>query len=120
MAQNSNNIINHWSFLAFAGEFGKVINKQVWTPEEGSPFATLSFRLSKDDTKAKYVHFSSKLGELSKEQLKTLRNELQVIQREVDAETLARRAAKGQQLETYILCKKGQIDFGEDLSDIFD
>jgi glucan phosphorylase len=118
MAQKENRIINSWSFLAFAGEFGKVINRQHWTPAEGAPFETLSFRESKDTTKAKYVHFSKQLGELSNKELKDQMGDLQVVELKVDPEVLASRAEKGQQLETYKLCKKGQIDFGEEI-DLF-
>ena len=118
MAQNEN-IIKSWSFLAFAGEYGKTINRQTWTPEKGDPFETLSFRQSKDTPEAKYVHFSSKLGVLSNKDLKDMMGDLQVIQRKVDPEVLARRAEKGQQLESFILCKKGTFDFGEEV-DLFD
>lgn len=108
-------ILNSWSLFSFAEDFGTVVNKKQWEPEEGAPFSTLSFRPSKDSTKATYVHFSSNLGELSGKQLKEQRDDLQIVQIEVAPDVLARRAAKGQQLESYKLCRKGELDYGEEI-----
>lgn len=118
MAQTEKRIINSWSLIAFAGKFGKVINKKYRTPENGTPFPTLSFRPSKDSTAATFVHFSSKLGDLDASQLKAMKDDLQIVQYDVEDDVLASRAEKGFQLESYILCRKGQIDYGEEI-DLF-
>ena len=120
MTQNER-IINHWSFIGFAEQFGKVVNRQTRTPENGDPFETLSFRHSREDNDphaAKYVHFSSKLPYMSNKDLKEQMNDLQVIEWETSPEVAAARAEKGYQVETYILCRQGQVDFGEEV-DLF-
>lgn len=99
--------------MAFAKAFGEVINEQVWEPADGDPFKTLSFRESEDTGTAVYVHYSSKLGEISEEELIREVDNLQVVELVVDPETLARRASKGQQLESYRLCRKGELNFGK-------
>ena len=108
-------ILNSWTLMEFGTEFGRVVNRQEWNPEGGQPFHTLSFRPSKESNKATYVHYSSKMGELSPKQLKEQKDGLQIVQVEVDEETKASRAAKGQQLESYKLCRKGELNFGEEV-----
>ena len=103
-------ITKHWSFIEFASEFGKVINRQHWTPKDGTPFETLSFRESGDTTKAKYVHFSKQLGELSNKELKDMMDDLQIVELKVKPEVLARRAEENLQLETFILRKKSILN----------
>ena len=116
--EKKNEIIQHWDFAVFTAEKGRALSKKYHTPENGTPFATLVCRQSKEVTDphaATYVHFGKSVGELDKAQLKSMWKDLQVVQMEVSPKALANRAAKGYQLETYVLCKKGTVDFGEEI-----
>ena len=107
MAQNGNNIINHWSFLAFARQFGaNVATGECTNHATGEIFKACTFT---KDGKRTFVHFGPSLGEgLSLQEMVQQRDGLQVVQMAVSAEDAAVRKAAGKQEETYVLCKVGE------------
>lgn len=113
MAQNEGRIINHWSLIAFAHQFGADLAVGTCKSSDGTEFQAVSFTDETD--KRTYVDFGGSLsGGLSFEEIVARANDLQVVQLTTDPEALARRQAKAAatgkpvQLETYKLCKKGE------------
>ena len=99
---NSNNeITNSWSLLSFAKAKGKM---QVGTfhsvDENGNPraFKSCVFINPDEPTDKTFVGFSSKLGELTPDQVVDRKNDLQVVEL-TDNETLKKH---------YYLCNKGE------------
>ena len=118
MAQNSNNIENSWSFIAFARSFGSKVNVGTCKAASGEEFPAVSFN---NGEKRTFAHFGPSLGEgLSYAELVAQARELQVVKLKVDEETLARRKAKGAQLESYIICTVGENSWegGDILADL--
>lgn len=113
MAQE-NNIINSWSLIAFAREFGpKMFTDDCTNKETGEVFQACSFGRSRDASDKTLVHFSQNLGALSTAEIAAQKDSLQVVELAVKPDVLARRKAKGQQLESYILCTVGENSWSE-------
>lgn len=95
MAQQSNNISNSWSFVAFIHRPSHVkMNLAPFTNQEtGEEFKSLVFTCQ--DGSKEFVAFSSKLGELTPAELKAQKHDLQVVQMRDSG--------------NYILCKTGSI-----------
>ena len=110
MAQNSNNIINHWSFLAFARQFGaNIATGECTNHATGELYRACTFT---KDGKRTFVGFGPSLeGGLSLQQMVQQRDGLQVVQMAVSAEDAAKRKAAGKQEETYVLCKVGEASW---------
>lgn len=91
MAQNS--IVNHWSFLAFAREFGAKFAKGACTNHEtGEIYQACTFT-DKEGNRT-FVGLGKSLGQdMSLQELVDMRNNLQVV--ELDS-------------GTYRLCKQGE------------
>lgn len=103
---NSERIINSWSLIAFARNFGSDLRVGTCKASDGTEFPACSFS---NGSERRLVHFGKSLdGGLTFEEILANRDTLQVVQLEVDAETLARRQEKGVQLESYSLCKVGE------------
>lgn len=102
-----NNIINHWSFLAFARQFGADLAAgECVNHETGETFNACTFT---KDGKRTFVNFGPSLeGGLGVKEMVDRREELQVVQLAVSDETIAKRKAAGKQEETYVLCKQGE------------
>ena len=108
------NIINHYSLLAFCNKFGsRVAVGTLTNSNDGSEFKATSF--TDKEGKRTLVRFGKSLaGGLTLAEIAKRKDELQVVQLEVDAETLAKRAAKQEetgrevQMENYALCVKGE------------
>ena len=62
---------------------------------------------------SKFVGFSKNLGELSNAELNSMKDNLQVVQLEVDPKVAKARRDAGQQEETYRLCKQGENSWEE-------
>ena len=62
---------------------------------------------------SKFVGFSKNLGELNNAELNSMKDNLQVVQLEVDPEVAKARRDAGQQEETYRLCKQGEGSWEE-------
>lgn len=111
MTQSENNkdskIINHWSLLAFASNFGtQLATGECANHSTGESYKACTF--SKGD-KRTFVRFGPSLeGGLTLQEIVDQRDNLQVVQLKVDAEILEKRKKEGKQLETYALCKKGE------------
>lgn len=107
MAQNETRIINHWSLLAFAQNFGmNLATGECCNHSTGETYKACTF--TKGD-KRTFVRFGKSLeGGLTLNEIVAQREGLQIVQLEVDAETLKKREQEGKQLETYTLCKKGE------------
>lgn len=110
MAQNSNNIIKSWSFLAFARQFGADLAAgECINHETGESFKACTFT---KDGKRTFVNFGPSLaGGLGVREMVDRRESLQVVQLNVPAETIAKREAAGKQVETYVLCKQGETSW---------
>ena len=112
-----NNIINHWSLLAFARQNGgKMFIGECTNQETGEIFKSISFHDGSRQN-SKMVNFSSNLGELTPQEIAKRKEELQVVELAVEPEVIARRKAAGKQLESYILCAVGvnswqEVDLG--------
>ena len=114
--EKNENIIASWSFLTFVQNHGgKAFVAPFVDKKKGTPFTSVVCKKNKDDKEEKgtLVNFSSKMGPLSNMEIAQQFNDLQVIQRVVEPEVLARRKAEGRQLETYILCRKGESSWDE-------
>lgn len=113
MAQE-NNIINSWSLIAFAREFGpKMFTGDCTNKETGEVFQACSFGSSRDASDKTLVHFSQNLGALSVSEIAANKDSLQVVELKVQPDVLARRKSKGQQLQSYILCSVGENSWSE-------
>ena len=111
-----NGIKNSWSLIAFAKAHGK---PQLATFKQGTEdeFKGLAFTDPNDKNNVCFVSFSSNLGEKTAKEIVDMKDQLQVCELNVDAETAARRAANGRQAESYCLCMVGtnaweDIDLG--------
>lgn len=90
MADEANNnsgaqnvgIKQSWSFMAFARMMGKPkYAKGLTNSKTGEKFNAISMVDPNNDRDVKcFVHFSSKLGELTKEEIAARKNELQVVE----------------------------------------
>ena len=100
-------IINHWSLLAFAQNFGmNLATGDCTNHETGEVYKACTFS---NGDKRTFVRFGKSLeGGLPLKEIVAQREGLQIVQLEVDAETLEKRKQEGRQLETYALCKKGE------------
>lgn len=80
MAQSTSKIMNAWSLIAFAKEFGPKMEVGEFTnSEDASKFHSCIF--TKGDTKT-FVSFSSKMGELTPRQIAAKKDDLRVVQLE--------------------------------------
>ena len=84
-----------WSLLAFAGKFGKM-RVGTFKNEEGEEFKSAIF--TDEDNNHTFVNFSSKMGELTPDQIAAQKRDLQVVKL-VDG--------------GYILCKQGENSWQE-------
>ena len=101
-----NRIINHWSLIAFANQFGSDLHVGTCKTSAGDEFPACSFG---NGDKRTLVHFGESLeGGLTFEEICAQHQDLQIVQLKVDEETLQRRREKGVQEESYSLCKKGE------------
>lgn len=90
-------IKNSWSLVAFARTNGKMKVAPFVNSETGEAFKSCMF-VDEDGNVTKLVNFSSKLGELTPQQIASQKNELQVV--ELD---------NGR----FKLCKKGESNWEE-------
>ena len=99
MANTAQNvgIKDSWSLVSFARAHGRMKVAPFVNKETGEAFKSCAFVGS--DGATTLVAFSSKLGELTPQQISAMKDELQVVQLETD---------------TYKLCKTGQ-DSWEDV-----
>ena len=95
-------IKDSWSLLAFARLKGAPHPNTSTNGETGEKFNNLVF-IDKDNNRT-FVAFSSKLGELSPEEIKARKDELQVVKLNPTAE-----GKEG----GYLLCKAGNLNIGE-------
>lgn len=79
MSQATSTIKNSWSLIAFAQEFGKMAVGDCVNHETAEVFKACSF--TKDGTKT-FVSFSSKLGELTPQEIAAQKDTLQVVELE--------------------------------------
>lgn len=106
MAQD-NGIIARESFKSFFLSNGRSVKRVPCTNSETNEhFCMLAIG-------SKFVGFSSNLGELTDAEINRMKDDLQVVQLEVDPEVAAKRRAEGKQVETYRLCKKGENTWKE-------
>lgn len=112
-ATNVNNILNSWSFLAFGCSHGDLSIQECKGPD-GSTFNALVFTnpMNDEDT---LVGISRNLGDvnITEDWLMANYDSLQVVEVQPDMETINRRkarlaAGKKCQMESYILCRKGE------------
>ena len=109
-------IINSWSFLGFAREkkAKKVFTAPFVSSKTGEEFKSLVLKkTSNRDEKGVLVNFSKNLKDISDADIIRRKDELQVVQIEVDPDVLANRKAQGHQLESYILCEQGESSWNE-------
>lgn len=95
-------IKDSWSLLAFARLKGAPHPNTSKNSETGESFNNLVF-IDKDNNRT-FVAFSSKLGELSPEEIKARKDELQVVKLNPTAD-----GKEG----GYLLCKAGNLNIGE-------
>ena len=124
-----NGIKNSWTLIEFAKIHGKPKRTSPMVNSvTGEEFRSIAFQ--KKDSEGNVIHsvmvnFSSNLGELTKEEISARKNSLQVVELNVDAETLKRRQEKlaklretdpnaTVQMESYKLCEIGE-DAWEDI-----
>lgn len=100
---NERGIKDSWSLLAFARLKGTPHPNTSTNGVTGEKFNNLVF-IDKDNSRT-FVAFSSKLGELSPEQIKARKDELQVVKLNDNPET----GKEG----GYLLCKAGNLNIGE-------
>jgi hypothetical protein len=75
-------IKDSWSFMDFARKMGQPKRAQLTNNETGENFAALMFPTKQGDRDFTMVAFSSKLGELSAQEIAARKDELQVVQLE--------------------------------------
>lgn len=95
-------IKDSWSLVAFARLKGTPHPNTSTNTVTGERFKNLVF--IDGDNDRTFVAFSSKLGELSPEQIKARKNELQVVKLNPTAD-----GKEG----GYLLCKAGNLNIGE-------
>lgn len=96
-------IVNSWSLREFRAMKGKMLQGNFTNKESGENFNSLVFEHPVDKSLT-FVNYSSRMGELTKEEIRGMRDELQVV-----------KLSSG----TYKLCKRGENGF-DDFDDIFD
>lgn len=108
------NIIDRTSLKNFFIKFGKKLRlAECVNKETGEAFTMLAFGTSPKKEELTYVGFSQNLGELSPAQINKEKDNLQVVQLRVSPDILARRKAEGRQLESYKLCRVGEMSWKE-------
>lgn len=111
MSQNTK-IVNSWTLVSFAAEFGSKVSIAPFTNKEtGEKFKSLAFKKARDDKKSTLVGFSKNLGELSAAELKAQRDILQVV------ELPSTINEDGDKQRHFKLCKQGA---GWEEVDLFD
>lgn len=95
-------IKDSWSLLAFARLKGMPHPNTSTNSKTGEEFNNLVF-IDKDNNRT-FVAFSAKLGELSPEEIKARKNELQVVKLNPTAD-----GKEG----GFLLCKAGNLNIGE-------
>ena len=105
---NQRGIENSWSLLAFARMKGMPHPNTSKNSVTGETFNNLVF-IDKDENRT-FVAFSSKLGELSSDEIKARKGELQVVKLNPTAD-----GKEG----GYLLCKAGNLNIGEAI-DLFE
>ena len=80
-------IKNNWSLMAFARSHGNMkvgtfTNKDANSPDYGKQFRSCFFVDPQDTRNITFVGFSRNLGELTREQIKVQKNDLQVVELE--------------------------------------
>lgn len=106
-------ILRNIGLIAFCASYGEPIGLQECTGTDGTKFNALVFNDPLRDTDT-MVSISSKLPQApTLEYLAQNAKNLQVVELQPDAATIARRqerAANGQrtQMESYVLCPKGE------------
>ena len=85
-------IVNSWGLIGFARQFGKMQVGNFVSSVDGEEFASCIFTNPNDGEK-KFVGFSSKLGEMTPQQIAANKDDLQVV--ELDS-------------GNYYLCAKGE------------
>ena len=105
---NERGIKDSWSLLAFARMHGVPHPNTSTNSETGEQFNNLVF-IDKENQHT-FVAFSAKLGELSSDEIKARKNELQVVKLNPTAD-----GKEG----GYILCKAGNLNIGEAI-DLFE
>lgn len=93
MANNSG-VKNSWSLVAFRNSFGKCQLGEFVNSDSGEKFKALVFS---NGTTRTFVSFSKKLGELTPAELKSRKENLQVVENE---------GSRGQTV--YTLCNIGE------------
>jgi len=96
-------IVNSWSLREFRALKGKMLSGNFTNSLSKENFNSLVFE-SPVDRSLTFVSYSSNLGELTKDELRNMRDELQVVE-----------LSSG----TFKLCKRGENSF-DDMDDIFD
>lgn len=86
-------IKNSWSLISFARSHGKPFVGNFVNKETGEAFSSMVFVDPNNEDARCFVHFSSKMGELSVEQIAKEKDNLQVVELESG---------------NYSLCKKGE------------
>jgi hypothetical protein len=111
---SESNIINRMSFKNFFIKFGKRLRLADFVNKEtGESFSMLAFGTSANPKELTYVGFSQNLGELTSAEINREKDNLQIIQLRVNPEVLARRKAEGRQLESYKVCRVGEMSWEE-------
>lgn len=91
-------IKNNWSLMAFARAHGNMkigtfTNKQPDSPNYGQQFKACVFVDPENASNVTFVAFSSKLGELTPQQIVAQKNELQVVELESGHYSLCKQGA---------------------------
>lgn len=88
-------IVNSWSLIAFAKSHGKMQVGEFVNKEDGEVFKSCIFT-GPDDTRT-FVAFSSKLGELTPQEIAAQKDNLQVVELEGGHYSLCRQGAQAWQ-----------------------
>lgn len=104
--ENTLTVLDSWSFIQFGMERGL---PSIQETETGECMVFTNPKTNKDT----YVSISSKLPAITDDYLNANFNNLQIIQTQPDAATLAKRQARAAQglptqMESYVLCPKGE------------
>ena len=106
---NGSAIINSWSFLAFGLSHGN-LNIAPCKDSNGKPYNMLAFEQPATGY-ITWVSFSDKVRGMTAEDICREFENLQVIELEPTQEVLEARKAAGRQLQSYMLCRKGEGGF---------
>ena len=102
-----NGIKNSWTLMGFARAHGKMKLAEFTNQDTGEVYKGCAF-VNPETNATCFVSFSSKLGELSAEEIVAQKDKLQVCELNVAPDVAERRAANGRQAESYCLCMVGQ------------